>query len=336
MLVGQVVQPEKYCVMGGSWKVPVLAGLLDKSFVSDLKMDGTFNETSFDREYNSKWSGSSDNAYFSGEIFDRNRKLLQPEYEYSGRSTKSSYYVLSADIGRKGCSTVVCVFKVVPQKQGSSFINLVNMYTYDDWHIEDQVIEFKKLFYRYKAKAFVIDGNGIGINYVDLMIKSQTDPESGDFYPDFGVINDEDGYYKQYRTNSTEMDALYIIKANAALNTEAHANVQAKMASGKVRLLIDEATAKAKLLNTKVGQNMKQEERAKYLKPFQLTSILKEEILNLKEDNEGVNIILKQVNRAIPKDKFSAFEYGLYYIKQIDDIQKKRKRFVASDWLFLN
>lgn len=336
MLVGQVVQPEKYCVMGGSWKVPVLAGLLDKSFVSDLKMDGTFNETSFDREYNSKWSGSSDNAYFSGEIFDRNRKLLQPEYECSGRSTKSSYYVLSADIGRKGCSTVVCVFKVVPQKQGSSFINLVNMYTYDDWHIEDQVIEFKKLFYRYKAKAFAIDGNGIGINYVDLMIKSQTDPESGDFYPDFGVINDEDGYYKQYRTNSTEMDALYIIKANAALNTEAHANVQAKMTSGKVRLLIDEATAKAKLLNTKVGQNMKQEERAKYLKPFQLTSILKEEILNLKEDNEGVNIILKQVNRAIPKDKFSAFEYGLYYIKQIDDIQKKRKRFVASDWLFLN
>ena len=101
--------------MGGSWKVPVLAGLLDKSFVSDLKMDGTFNETSFDREYNSKWSGSSDNAYFSGEIFDRNRKLLQPEYEYSGRSTKSSYYVLSADIGRKGCSTVVCVFKVTPQ-----------------------------------------------------------------------------------------------------------------------------------------------------------------------------------------------------------------------------
>lgn len=168
------------------------------------------------------------------------------------------------------------------------------------------------------------------------MIKSQTDPESGDFYPDFGVINDEDGYYKQYRTDSTEMDAMYIIKANAAINTEAHANVQAKMASGKVRLLIDEATAKAKLLNTKVGQNMKQEERAKYLKPFQLTSILKEEILNLREDNEGINIILKQVNRAIPKDKFSSFEYGLYYIKQIDDIQKKRKKFVASDWLFLN
>ena len=210
------------------------------------------------------------------------------------------------------------------------------MYTYDDLHIEDQIIEFKKLFYRYKARAFVIDGNGIGINYVDLMVKTQTDPTTGDIYPDFGVINDEDGYYKQYRTNSTELDALYIIKANAGINTEAHANVQAKLASGKVRLLIDESTAKAKLLNTKIGQNMKQEERAKYLRPFQLTSILKEEMLNLKEDNEGINIILKQVNRSVPKDKFSAFEYGLYYIKQIDDTKKKRKKFKASDWLFLN
>jgi hypothetical protein len=38
-------------------------------------------------------------------------------------------------------------------------------------------------------------------------------------------------------------------------------------------------------------------------------------MLNLVEDNEGVNIILKQSSRGIPKDKFSAFEYGLYYIK---------------------
>jgi hypothetical protein len=38
---------------------------------------------------------------------------------------------------------------------------------------------------------------------------------------------------------------------------------------------------------------MKPEERANYLKPFNYTSILKEEMLNLREENEGVNIILK-------------------------------------------
>jgi hypothetical protein len=337
LLVWQIVDPQKSCVLGGTYKIPVLAKLLDKHFVDDLKADGTFNEASFDREYNSIWSGTGDNSFFNGEIFDRNRKLAQPEYEYSGRSNKSAYYILSADIGRKGCSTVVTVLKVTPQPHGSPVISLVNMYTYEDVHIEDQVIIFKKLFYKYKAKAFVIDGNGIGINYVDLMVKAQHDPDTGDVLPDFGVINDDENYYKKYQTAQTEHEAMYIIKANAGLNTEAHANVQNWMSSGKIKFLIDEREAKAKLLNTKVGQNMKSEERAKYLKPFTLTSILKEEMLNLREENEGINIILKQANRAIQKDKFSSLEYGLYYIRKLEESKRKRKKkFSAADWMFMN
>ena len=81
---------------------------------------------------------------------------------------------------------------------------------------------------------------------------------------------------------------------------------------------------------------MKPEERANYLKPFNLTSILKEEMMNLREENEGVNIILKQANRGIRKDKFSAFEYGLYYIKLEEDKKKKKKKFNAADWNFFN
>ena len=79
---------------------------------------------------------------------------------------------------------------------------------------------------------------------------------------------------------------------------------------------------------------MKPEERAEYLKPFTLTSILKEEMMNLREENEGINIILKQANRSIRKDKFSAFEYGLYYIKQEEDKSKKRKKRNISDMMF--
>ena len=63
---------------------------------------------------------------------------------------------------------------------------------------------------------------------------------------------------------------------------------------------------------------------------------LKEDLVNLREENEGVNIILKQANRGIKKDKFSAFEYGLYYIKQKEDSKKKKKRFNAKEWAFFN
>ena len=336
LLVWQIVQPEKSFIMGGTYRIPILMKLLDKNFIKDLKMDGTFNESSFEREYESKWSGSVEDAFFNSEVFDRNRILNQPEYEASGRSSKSACYVLSADVGRKGCDTVVCVFKVTPQPQGTAIKTLVNIYTFTDEHFEDQAIKLKKLFYKYNAQRLVIDANGLGIGLVDYMIKSQVDPDTADTFPDFGVYNDDELYYKKYRTNVTEQDALYLVKANAPINTEAHTIARSNLSSGKVKFLIDERVAKQKLLNTKVGQNMKPEERAEYLKPFTLTSILKEEMLNLREENEGVNIILKQANRGIRKDRFSAFEYGLYYIKQEEDSKKKRKKFNVKDFMFMS
>lgn len=252
-LVWMVTEPEKAIIMGGTWRIPVLMKLLDKTFLQDLKKDGTYNEASFSREYESKWSGTVEDAFFNGEAFDRNRQLQKPENEHSGRSSAQSFYILSADVGRKGCDTVVCVFKVTPQSMGGAFKSLVNIYTFADEHFEDQAIKLKKLFYKYKAKRLVIDANGLGIGLVDYMVKSQIDPDTNDSYPDFGVYNDEDGYYKKYKTAVTEQEAMYLLKANAPINTEAHANAQTQLSSGKVKFLIDERVAKQKLMGTKVG-----------------------------------------------------------------------------------
>lgn len=336
LLIRMVLDPEKAIVMGGTWRIPVLVGLQSKNFVQELKQDGTFNEASFDREYESRWSGTVEDAFFNGEVFDRNRKLQQPEYEASGRSSDRAYYVLSVDVGRKKCQSVICVFKVTPQSQGPAIKSLVNMFTMDDEHFEDQAIKIKKLYYQFKAKTVVIDGNGLGAGLMDYMVKSQVDPETDDFFPDFGVQNDDDGEYKKYRTDRTEYDAIYEIKANTPINTEAHSNAQTQMRAGKVKFLIDERIAKNKLLGTKKGQAMKPEERAAYLQPFTYTSILRDEMLNLREENEGVNIILKQANKSITKDKFSAFEYGLYYIKQEEDSKRKRKKDRFADFMFIS
>lgn len=337
-LVWQIVKPEKAMIMGGTYRVPVLMKLLDKNFVKDLKMDGTFNESSFAREYESVWSGTVEDAFFNSEVFDRNRVLKQPEYEASGRASKSSYYVLSMDVGRKHDASVVCVFKVTPQAQGSALKQLVNIYTFDDEHFEDQAIKVKKLFYKYNARRLVVDGNGPGVGFIDYLVKPQIDPDTNEIFPDFGVYGgtktDVDQEYKKYKTENCEQDALYIVMANAPINNEAHANAQSQLSSGKIKMLQDERIAKTKLLGTVKGQNMKPEERADYLKPFTLTSILKEEMMNLREENEGINIILKQANRGIRKDKFSAFEYGLYYIKQEEDSKKKKKKFNAKEWKF--
>ena len=335
LLIRSLIQPDEVMIMGGTYETPITEGLLDEDFVEQLKLAGTFNEDSFDREYRSIWSGDADNAFYSAEKFDKYRVLKQPQNEFSGRSSKSAYYVLGVDVGRIGCTTEVNIFKVTPQPQGAAIKSLVNLYTFDAEHFEEQAIHIKRLYYRYKARKIALDTNGLGIGLLDFMVKAQQ-TDDGQYLPPFGIDNDDEGVYKAYfrGVNDIQKDAIFQIKANAPINTQAYSYAQTQMSSGKIKFLIDQAEAKAHLMETKTGQNMSIDQRNDYLRPFVLTTVLRQQTLNLVEDNQGVNIILKQDSRSIKKDKFSAFVYGLYYIKQQEDRMRKRKKRDISKFAF--
>ena len=161
LLIRSLIQPDEVMIIGGTYETPVTQGLLDEDFVDQLKLAGTFNEDSFDREYRSIWSGDAQNAFFSAQKFDKYRVLRQPQSEYSGRSSKSAYYVIGVDVGRIGCTTQAMIFKVTPQPQGASIKSLVNLYTFQAQHFQDQAIHIKHLYYQYKARKLAIDTNGL-------------------------------------------------------------------------------------------------------------------------------------------------------------------------------
>ena len=340
LLIQSIIEPDAAMIMGGTYETPVVSGLLDEDFVDQLKLQGTYNDDSFDREYRSIWSGSVDKAFYSAEKFDKHRVLLQPEYEYSGRSSKSAYYVIGVDVGRIGCTTEATVIKSTPQPQGSDLKTLVNIYTYDAEDFEAQAIKLKKLYYKYKARILSIDANGLGVGLIDFMTKAQVDPETGDNLPPFGVeggtAEETMNLYKKVKGAGVEENAMYLIKANAPINTEAYSYVQTQMGSGRVKFLIDEQAAKIKLMSTKVGQNYTPDKRNEYLQPFVQTTILREQMLNLTEEHEGFNIILKQSNSRIKKDKFSSLVYGMYYIKKQEDSNRRRKTRDLSKMLFFS
>ena len=340
LLIQSIVDPGETMIMGGTYETPVTEGLLNEDFVDQLRLQGTFNEDSFDRQYRSIWSGDAENAFFSSQVFDKHRVLLQPQYEHSGRSSKSAYYVIGVDVGRIKCTTEATIFKVTPQPQGSALKSLVNLFSYQAEDFEEQAINLKKLYYKYKARILSIDANGLGVGLIDFMTKAQIDPETGDQLPAFGVqggtAQDTIELYKKVKGPSVEENALYLVKANAPINTEAYTYTKTQLASGKIKMLIDETQAKTKLMSTKVGQNFSPEQRNDYLRPFVLTDALKAQMLNLIEDNQGVNIILKQSSRSIGKDRFSAFIYGLYYIKQEEDKSLRKKKRNINDFLFFS
>jgi hypothetical protein len=167
------------------------------------------------------------------------------------------------------------------------------------------------------------------------MVKSQTD-DHGEYYPPFGPSNDEDKVYKKFKTPDMEEDVLWLMKANAPLNTEMYAYAQSQMSSGRIDFLIDEVQARTQLLDTKKGREMSTDQRNTYLMPFVNTTMLREQMLNLVEENQGINIILKQSSRKTGKDKFSAFIYGLYYIKLEEENKRKRKKRDLSKMCLFN
>ena len=303
--------------------------LLDKSFVQDLKADGTFNEMSFGREYESVWTGSAEDSFFNADVFDKYRVIQFAEDKSTMKRSKDSYYIMSVDVGRLRDKTAVMIFKVVPRPQGSSLKQLVNIFIMEDEHFESQSIKIKNICERFDAEKIVLDANGLGVGLVDYLVKTNIDHETGIEYPPYGVdyqTEDQEKDYKRYETAGMKKNMLYLIKATAEINSEAHVNALSQLASGKIRLLIDHQIAKQKLLATKKGSTMSPEERAEYLRPFTYTSILKEEMTNLREKKDlSGKIALERVNRKISKDRFSAFEYGLYYIKLQEEKLKKTK-----------
>lgn len=335
-LCRSVVRPKDAIILGGSWRVPVVFGLLDKNFVRDLKMDGTFNEDSFEREYESKWTGDIESAFFSSERFDRNRRINLPEWKYSNKTSKDGYYLMGVDVGRFGCSTEVVIIKVTPGANELPRKRIVNIYSFEEEHFGMQALKLKRLFQQYKCRVAVVDGNGLGAGLVDMLTMDTIDPDTGETLYNWGVMNDDDNKYKNMRTDDTIVDAMYIMKANQVLNSEMYAYCQSEINAGRVIFLVDESIAKNKLLSQAQGKKMSAGQRADYLRPFVQTSVLKDQMLNLVYENDGAHIILKQASKKIKKDKFSALIYGLYYCKLQEDARSKKKKRDISKFMFFN
>lgn len=326
MFENSIIDPQNSFVIGMDYRIPIMHDLLDKQFVKKLKSSPSFNEESFAREYMSIWSGSSNDSWFNFDKLQKYRKIKNPEWHAKYRDKSKVFYLISADIGRISDQTAVCVFRVnvTPER---FYATLVNLYvlgrTPETKAFNVQARDLKKIIQLYNPREVVIDINGLGVGIGDEMIREQID-EFGNIYPAYGFINDDN--YKQIQPKNIPT-ILYGIKANGPLNSKIHGNAYSKVSNGGVRFLIKEQEAKSALLATKVGQRMSIEDRIKRLMPHEMTTRLFEEMANLRlKKTSGMDIVLEQINPRFPKDKYSAFAYGLYRIKELEEEHYKKKR----------
>ena len=323
-----IIHPESTFVFGCDYRVPVLHSLLDKTYINKLKTSSSFSEDSFAREYASIWSGSSEEAWFNFDKMSKYRKIKNPETHAISRANSEQFYLLSVDVGRLNDQTVCCVFRVNVSGDGKYYATLVNLYvlgrTAETKPFRIQAMDLKKIMRKFNPREVIIDTNGLGLGMADEMIQEQVD-EFGNIYPAYGFANDDD-YLKIQPKDAVRI--LYGIKANGPLNSKIHGNAYSRINGGMVRFLIKEQEAKNALLSTKQGQKMSVMQRVQRLMPHEMTTKLFEEMANLRLKKTGVSadIVLEQINPRYPKDKYSAFAYGLWRIKEIEEEQAKRRR----------
>lgn len=324
------MQPDIAFVFGCDYRVPVLHGLLPRDYVNTLKLSPSFNETSFATEYLSYWQGASDEAWFNFDKMMKYRKIKNPELHAKTRATSNQFYLLSVDVGRLHDQTVCCVFRVNVTHDGKHHASLVNLYVLgresETKTFYQQVIDLKKIIRNFNPLEVVVDTNGLGIGFADELIRQQVD-EHGEVYEPLGFKNDDE-YLKIQPPGAPRL--LYGIKANGSLNSKIHSNAYSRLNGGLVRFLIKDQEAKSALLSTKSGQKMSVVQRIKRLMPHEMTTKLFEEMANLrlKRNGASLDISLEQINPRFPKDKYSAFAYGLWRIKEIEEelATKKRRR----------
>lgn len=158
------------------------------------------------------------------------------------------------------------------------------------------------------------------VGLADEMIRVQLDA-NGKEMPAYGFFNNDD--YKKIQPKDAPQ-ILYSLKANGPLNSKIHGNAYSRINGGMVRFLISEQDARAALLATKLGQKMSTEDRIRRLMPHELTTKLFNEMANLRLRKTGLDIVLEQINPRFPKDKYSAFAYGLWRIKEIEEENYKK------------
>jgi hypothetical protein len=308
-----MVEGKSAFVLGASFDLPVMHNLLSGQYIADLREDSTFNLLHWEREYASIWSGTSENSLVSLEDFRQCRTITEAEDK---ATDKNAMYVLSYDVsraeGNQNALSCLTIFKCLDRGDGSYQKFVVNQYSMEGTHFRNQAIFLKQKVNDFKAEILIVDGNGIGAGVIDYLI---TECDSN---PAYSVVNDS--RYDRYKLqNSVPM--IYVIKSqtkdtnasdihNVFINAIAHHQVKFLVTEHQMRQKVKKKSA---------------DEVTKLLRPYVEADFLQEELMNLEYQQVGTNTKVKQISKSIGKDRFSAVEYGLFWIVN-KERQNKAKR----------
>lgn len=329
--VWSLLRPWESMVLGGTWRTPVMEGLLDRDFAKQQQESSTYSPQSFNREYESLWVGTLDGSYFNGNEFDKARDLKSPMLTGPTSLSKNQNIYISFDVGRynNGDNSSLFVIEAIKGKNGIIEKNIKNIKGYEGIHFLKQAINLKQHFMLMKATKIIIDANGVGAGLIDFLTVENTDPDTGVEYPAFGIdpASDPKRNYKDlYNTKNEYSETIYLIKADDGFNSEMYKKLNTQIAARRIHFLENGTMARTRLEKSQNFKNLDMKAQEEMIQPFIMTDILRAELINLQKKNEdSANVSLRRITTTVKKDKVSALGMGIWYICE-QELKGKRKK----------
>lgn len=334
ILCRSVLEPDKYFVLGGSYRIPLSVGLTAQKQIEDVINSPSFSKSSFEREYESRWSDAPAGAAFSSNMITALRQVKVVELKdkiTAAQHEQGAFYVICADMAKDGSAeTAVGVAKVLPKEHYFSF-KFVNLLTIPSTDYMVVANTFKKLVLTYHARLLIYDANGIGAAMRDWLNK-ETQDESGALLEGLGIINPPPSAERDLKRYPNDKTICYEIKSGGKVGEQIHWFFFSRMSTGAITFPVKLAEAVNLYQQNKSFAAMSMRKQHEFLMPFKQMDRAEEELKNLDiantSDQMSNSLRIVRRNSLIQKDFFSMFEYLVWAVNQYIelDFYKNRRR----------
>lgn len=334
---------KSYFVCGLPYQLSISEGLLLREDLEDEMSESGFNSISFDMESGCLWYGESEDAYFSYDDLVFARKEKNAFYLPTTIDTipinafklpvkqNGEIRLLATDIAvmaskkHKNDATSITVLQLIPTNKNQYIRNVVYLETFEGGHSETQAIRIRQIYEELQCDYIAIDTNGVGNGVYDELVRDLTDPDTGEVYPALTCKNDDSMADKYKGSSPNPPKVIYSIKGTQQFNSDCASLLKDNLKRGKLRLLMPEQEADIYFNSLKGFKSLSPEKKSELMFPYVQTSLMINEIVNLKYEVIGTKVRLSEKGND-RKDRYSSLAYGNYIACELErDISRKQK-----------
>lgn len=238
--------------------------------------------------------------------------------------------ILSADIAlmatgkNKNDATAIFINQLLPTKAARYTSNIVYTENNEGLHTEAQALRIRRLYEEYDCDYIALDTRSFGLSIYDALARELSDPDTGEVYPPLSCCNNSDLAARCADRNAAK--AVWAIMGSAKLNSDCALLLREGFRTGRIRLLCAEYDAEEALGSIKGFGNLDTADRMAIMMPYINTTLLINELVNLKHEESGGFIRVTE-RSGMRKDRYSSLSYNYYVASQLEQsIQKESVR----------